>query len=146
MDLSKQYKRPIVVSILLSSIGEIGLFVIFGMFAFPDGSLLYKFIWAGFYCGIGMGAATGALVTLIVVERFAGRSAFIVGAATAFSVLAACNWLCLTIDQHYNFFGGREQPELFFWNGIIMAAIGSTLISWLVFTTKGQDVLEEIGL
>ena len=143
---SKEYKRPIIVAILLSLIGELGLFIIFGMLVFPEGNLLSKFIWTGFYCSIGMGAATGALVTLVVVDRFKGSNAVIAGAITAFLAWLACDWLCLTIDQNYNFFGGRESPGLFFWNGVVMALLGSLLLSWLVFTLKGQKLLAKLGL
>ena len=140
------HKRPILVAILLSLIGEIWLFVTFGLLAYPEGSFLLKLVWTGFYCGIGMGAAIGGLVTLIVVNRFEGTKAFVAGAITAFLALLACNWLCLTIDQHYNFFGGRDDPALFFWNGAIMALIGSVLLSWLVFMPKGQNLLTRMGL
>jgi len=146
MDESKQYKRPIIVAILLSLMGEIGLFVVFALLAYPEGSVLSKLIWAGFYCGIGMGATTGGLITLVVVKRFEGTKAFVAGAITAFLTLLACNWLCLTIDQHYNYFGGRDAPALFFWNGAIMALVGSVLLSWLVFIPKGQKLLTKMGL
>ena len=69
MEKREHYIRPIKVTILMTLMAELGLFVIFGLLLFPQGTLLYKLIWTGFYCGIGMGAATGGLIVLIVVGR-----------------------------------------------------------------------------
>ena len=142
MDKWENCIRPLKVTILMTLIAELGLFVVFGLLLFPQGNLLYKLIWTGLYCGIGMGAATGALIVLIVVERFEGMKALLAGFFTATLSLLACNLLCLTIDQHYNFFGGREAPHLFLWNGIAMIVPGSALLSWLLFTDQGNAILD----
>ena len=146
MEQREHYIRPIKVTILMTLMAELGLFVIFGLLLFPQGNLLYKLIWTGVYCRIGMGAATGALIVLIVVGRFEGMRALLAGFFTATLSLLTCNVLCLIIDRHYNFFGGYEAPALFFWNGVVMIIPGSALLSWLLFTEQGNKVLDRFRL
>lgn len=146
MTSSVNYKRPIYLAIILTFTGEMGLFLIFGIWAFPEGDLLSKLIWTGFYCGIGMGAVTGAMTVLLVLDNFTKNTAVIFGAIVAFAVLVTCNLLCLTVDQNYNYFGGKAYPNLFLWNGVIMALVGSLLYSWLLFSEKGETILKRIGL
>ena len=66
MEKSQTYIRPLKITILMTLIAELWLFFIFGLLLFPQGNPLYKLIWTGVYCGIGMGAATGVLIVLIV--------------------------------------------------------------------------------
>ena len=146
MSVRNQYIRPIKLTILMTLIAELSLFIVFGLILFPEGNAIYKLAWAGFYCGVGMGAATAALIIFLVVGRYEGMKAFLVGFIIAVFSLSACNILCLTIDQQYNFFGGRDAPGLFFWNGIAMIIPGSALLSWLLFTTTGNTILDRCKL
>ena len=72
--------------------------------------------------------------------------ALLAGFFTATLSLLTCNLLCLVIDRHYKFFGGYEAPALFFWNGIAMIIPGSALLSWLLLTEKGNNVLGRFRL
>ena len=56
-DSRKKSNRTLIVSLCFSAIGEFLLFVVYGIILFPEGNLLYKFLWTVVFCGIGMGAS-----------------------------------------------------------------------------------------
>lgn len=147
LDIVSQYKRPLIVGLAMTTFGELGIFLIFGVLLYPQGDLLSKFIWTVLFCGVGMGSAFGTLVDLFVVGRLKGVSAII--ACTVISALilgVGCNFLCFKLDQHFHYFGGQHSPILFVLNGIVMAIIGALLSGWLLFTDSGSKLLTRTGI
>lgn len=43
-------------------------------------------------------------------------------------------------------FGGAEDSFLFLRGGFLMAALGGLIAGWLIFTERGQQVLNRLGL
>ncbi len=142
-----RYRRPLVLAIAAAMFGELAIFLIFGVVLYPAGSILSKFLWTVVFCGIGMGAALGAAVSLFVVDRFDGARA--IGATTVLSVLMlglACDLLCLELDKHFEFFGGHEMPTLFLLNGVVMSLVGGLAIGSALFTVRGRNLLDRLGI
>ncbi len=145
--IRRQYLRAVYVSIALSIFGEAILFIIHGLILFPAGNILYKFMWTIVFCGIGMGASGGAFLVLFVVGRLSGVNALLV--CTAFTTLAigvGCGLLCLNLDRKFHYFGGSENSMLFMTNSLAFASVGGAIIGWLLFTGKGNALLEKIGV
>lgn len=141
------FRRPIILGLTFSILGELIIFLIFGVFLHPQGSLLSKFLWTVVYCGVGMGAAFGALVDLFVVNKLSGKKAIFACAIISTLILGVgCNLLCLNLDQHFQYFGGQESPLIFVINGVVMATLGGLLGGWLLFTNKGNNMLTKIGI
>ena len=139
--------RPLKLSILLSILAEAVILVVWGMVLYPEGNLLHKFLWASVFCGLGMGAAIGAIIALVVVGRWTGIFAVIFCAELSALVLGLfCNYLCYSLDMHFNHFGGNETPLLFFISGIVMATIGGAIVGWFCFTEKGKRILSKYKL
>jgi hypothetical protein len=142
-----RYLRPLYVAVALSVLGEASLFVTHGIILYPAGTLLYKLLWTFVFCGIGMGATIGAFLDLFVVGRLSGGKAIL--ASTAFTAVAiggVCNLLCLSLDRRFHYFGGDADPALFFTNGLVLATLGGAVIGWLLFTVRGNRLLERIGI
>lgn len=145
--IAKDYKRPLIVGLVLATFGELMIFIIFGVILFPSGNILSKFLWTVLFCGVGMGSAFGTIVDLAVVGRLKGRSAIIACTIISTVILGfACNLLCFNLDQHFNYFGGQGSPKLFILNGIVMASIGGFLSGWLLFTESGSRALDRLGI
>ena len=133
--------RPIKLSILFSVVGELIIFVVWGLILFPDGSWLHKLLWTLLFCGVGMGSAVGAVVAILIVGRLHGVTAIVATMVASISLLGvACNLLCLALDEHFHYFGGDSHGDMFIWNGIAMAALGGLLVGWLCFTERGTKV------
>ncbi len=141
----QRYLRPLWVCMALSAVGEFLIFIVFGVLLFPGGNLLHKFLWTTVFCGLGMGATLGALVDLWIVDCLSGISAVMGTVALSTGLLGiVCNLLCLHLDHSFHYFGGAENELLFFVNGLIMAAGGGALASGLLFTSRGQSLLNRI--
>lgn len=139
--------RPLKLSILLSILGEAVILVVWGIVLYPEGNLLHKFLWAIVFCGLGMGAAIGAIIALVVVGRWTRAFAVIFCAELSAIVLGLfCNYLCYSLDMHFNYFGSNETPLLFFISGIVMATIGGAIVGWFCFTEKGKRILSKYKL
>lgn len=133
--------RPIKLSILFSVAGEFVILVVWGMILFPDGSWLHKLLWTLLFCGVGMGSAVGAVVSILIVGRLRGVAAIAATMAASIALLGvACNLLCLALDERFHYFGGDSHGQMFIWNGIAMAALGGLLVGWLCFTERGTKV------
>ena len=144
MDARQRYLRPITLCVIAASFFELLIFVIFGLWLFPEGNILNKFLWSVVFCGVGMGSATGWLISVLVVDRLQGIKAIGVTALISLLVLGiACNLLCLGLDQHFNYFGSHEMPLLFWLNGIVMSALGGVIVGWLLFTQTGLRYLDK---
>ena len=61
-----RFRRPILVCTGLSLLGEQFLLLVFGVWLFPEGSLLSKAIWTIVLCGTGMGIVAGVAVGALV--------------------------------------------------------------------------------
>lgn len=141
------YLRPIWLGIAGSVLAEFMIFLIWGLFLYPAGSYLAKFLWTVIFCGFGMGAVTGAIIATFIVDRFEGMKAIILTSViTAFILGVACNLLCFTLDSHFfHYFGAEENPYLFIVNGVVMSALGGLLVGWLLFSNKGKQLLQKAG-
>lgn len=143
----QRYLRPLKLGIALSMLGELGLFVVFGLVLSPSGNLIHKFLWTVVFCGIGMGAAGGAFLDLFVVDRWRGWPAVLASTLISVALLGiACNLLCLSLDMDLDHFGGKSNPALFLASGILAAALGGAFLGWLLFTGRGVRVLDRLGV
>jgi hypothetical protein len=141
IDARRRYIRPLKLSIAASVLGESVIFVVWGVLLYPGGELLHKLLWTVLFCGVGMGAALGALLVLFVVDRLEGAAAVLVTAGLSAGVLGvACNLLCLQLDRHFHYFGGADNAPLFLVNGVLMASLGGAVVGWLCFTPRGRRV------
>ena len=144
---SRRYRRPLVLAIAASVSSEAVIFVVWGLILYPQGSILTKFLWTIVFCGLGMGSAVGAAVVLFVVDRLEGAAAVAATSLLSATMLGGgCNVLCYRLDTHYfHYFGGADSPALFIVNGVAMAAIGGAVVGWLLFTARGEALLDRIG-
>jgi len=146
-DTRKMYIRPLAISLFLAVVGEFLLFVIYGLILFPEGNLIYKVLWALGFCGIGMGATLGAGINLFIIGRYSGLSAILLTTLLSFLILGvACDLLCLNLDLHFNYFGAQTSPLLFSAGGLLGSLLGGSGIGGLLFSEKGQSILEKIGI
>ena len=145
-EVLKQFKRPIFLGILMTFIAELIILVAFGFYLFPEGNKIKKVIWTLFFCGIGMGATFGALVSLFVVGKLTGVKAITASSIIVMIVLFSCNILCFSLDLNFGFFGASSNPHLFLISGFIPSTIGAVLYSVLLFTRTGKTVLAKIGM
>lgn len=137
--------RPITVGITFTLLGELLLFLIWGVHLFPNGDHWKKLGWT-MSCGIAMGATIGALVTIIVSGRLKGGIAAITAGLIYFLVLASCTILCYRIDLAMGFFGAQAHPTLFIiTGGLIPAFLSSFLYSWLLYSESGRSFLTKVG-
>ncbi|MEC5129525.1 hypothetical protein VSU19_22380 [Verrucomicrobiales bacterium BCK34] len=143
----REFRRPVVVSIVVSAMAELVIFVVWGLILYPEGNWLQKLLWTVVFCGVGMGAATGALICALIVDRLFGWKA--IAACSILGVLVlgvGCNLLCYSIDLHIHFFGAHENAVSFVASGIGGAAIGGALIGWLLFSEGGVAILRRVRL
>lgn len=143
----QKYIRPLVISIGVTEIGEFLILTLYGILLFPEGSIIYKILWTLVFCGIGMGATLGAFINIFIVERLNGLKAII--STTGLSVIllgVACNFLCLNLDKHFQFFGASSNPYIFSIGGIIGSIISGLVIGVLLFTNDGNKFLEKLGI
>lgn len=141
----QRYLRPLKVGIAMSMLAEFGIFIVFGVLLSSSGQLIHKFIWTVILCGIGMGTAIAAFITFFVNDCWQGWRAIVATAtASVFLLGVLCNLLCLSLDMDLDHFGGRSNPGLFVFSGVLMAALGGVLMGWLLFTDRGARVLDRL--
>ncbi len=146
-ELIKEFKRPVILGIFFSALAEFVIFVVWGLFLYPEGNILYKFLWTVVFCGIGMGATVGVLIQLFVIGKFKAGKAILACSLISIGVLGiACNILCLNLDAHFHYFGGVENSTLFIVNGVVMSAVGGGLVGWLMFSAKGKKILSQLTI
>ncbi len=142
----RRYLRPLYLGIGAAALGEFVLFAVWSMFLFPQGDLLKKFAWIA-TCSLGMGATLGALVDLLVVDRLDGLKAMFATMGIAILVVGVgCNYLCWSIDQQLNWWGGASNPGLFLGSGVVGTVLLGWLVSYLLFSVKGSTLLDRVGL
>jgi hypothetical protein len=145
-DLARRlYLRPIALAIALSLIGELGIWIVWGVILFPHGDPLAKLTWLAI-CGLGMGSVIGALTVLFVVGRLAGLRGGLAAGCLAFAVFVACDVLCWRLDHHYNFWGTEQNPALFLVNGVVCGGVAAILYGWLLFSTRGGELTDRLRL
>jgi len=149
--LSPESRRPVRTIMLYIFMGWMTetFFLFFGMFMFPQlhAPLLGRLIWTQILCGIGMGAAVGALAYLAG-SRFKQGSwaALIVTGIVAGGAFSICGELCYHIDMlpTVDYFGSHENPLLFRLKGVIGGFVLGLVGSWLLNTKKGVSLLNKI--
>ncbi|MBT8247944.1 MAG: hypothetical protein KJN73_09000 [Acidimicrobiia bacterium] len=142
----RQYLRPLYIGVILAGVGELGIFLVWGVWLFPEGDLLSKFAWIA-TCSLGMGLTVGGLVDLTVVERLRGRAAM--GATiglTALVIGVGCNYLCWSLDHQYNWWGGATAPGLFLGAGLVGSLILGWLYAYFLFSRQGPKMLGRVGI
>ena len=145
--IRRRYLRPLWLGILVATAGELVVFVVFGLMLSGTANWPAKLAWTVGFCGVGMGSTVGALVDLLLVERWAGLRAILATTLLSTGILGiACNLLCWRLDLGLHYFGGAEHPAVFLVSGIVGATIGGVLMGWLLFSTSGQQWLEERGV
>ena len=141
------FNRPVKLGIIFSVEAELIIFVFWGLILYPDGNIVYKFLWAVVFCGVGMGATVGALIQLFVVGRLTNSKAILACALLSVGVLGiGCNLLCLNLDSHFHYFGGVDSPYFFVAGGVILAAVSGSVAGWLIFSTQGRRILDNVGI
>ena len=146
-DVRKLYIRPLIISLFFAVLGELVLFVLYGMILFPQGNMMYKVLWTIGFCGVGMGATLGACINLVIIGRYEGTKAFLLAILLSFLIMGvACDLLCLNLDLHFNYFGAQTNPLLFSAGGVLGSLIGGAGIGGLLFFETGRSILVRIGL
>jgi hypothetical protein len=140
--------RTIKVFIVLGWLSET-TFLFFGMIVFPQlhPPLIPRLIWTQILCGIGMGAAVGALAYLAASGSKQGsRAALIITAIMGATAFAVCNSVCFFVDSRpdMDYWGTHENPALFLTKGYLVSILGGIVGSWLLNTKNGVSVLNKI--
>lgn len=140
------HRRVIQVCLAATVLGELIIFLVWGLWLHPGGNVVNKFLWTVVFCGFGMGSSVAVLLILSVVDKLTGWKAAWAASTITFGILGVlCNWLCFRLDSRYfHYFGGAESPTLFIASGILMSTLGGLLIGWLLFVPSGQRVLRRI--
>lgn len=48
------------------------------------------------------------------------------------------------LDMHFDYFGGRDTPRLFIWNGVVMSTVGGWLLD--IFLFKVKAIMEKLRM
>jgi len=145
---SQRALRTIKLYILLGWMAET-TFLFFGMYMFPQlhAPLISRLIWTQVLCGIGMGAAVGALGYLAGSGfKLGSRAALIATGLVTAGAYFTCGELCYHLDMlpGMDFFGAQDKPLLFRLKGDIGGLTLGVVGSWLLNTTKGLSLLNKI--
>src|SRR6516164_2180303 len=146
-DEARRPVRTIKLFILGGWIAETS-FLFFGMIMFPQlhPPLIPRLIWTQVLCGIGMGAAAGAIGYLASSPFKQGSRAALISTASAGIVFAVCAGVCYFVDTRpgMDYWGSQENPALFLGKGIIGGLFLGVVGSWLLNTDRGMSVLDKI--
>ncbi len=137
------YLRPLYVSLIVSVLAEVLLFLYFGVYATDGSELLNKFLWSVVLCGIGMGSVFGAAILIFVLDRMTEWFAVMMTTTIAIILFGVCNLVCFKLDQTFNYFGGATNPQLFLFTGWLLSIIGGLLVGILLFTDRGERILDQ---
>lgn len=141
------YLRPLYVCITLSVLAEFLLFLYFGVFLNTEGNILHKFLWSVVYCGLGMGSVLGAAIMILILDRMYGWLAVLTTTIISLLLLGnGCNYICIILDQNFNYFGGVSNPQLFLNTGLSLSVVGGLLVGLLLFTERGEKLLNQLGI
>ena len=140
----KTYLRPVSVAVTFTFVGEMLILYIWGVELFAGGQFWRKFVWTA-TCGVAMGAVIGAMVNIFVTERIMGRAAAIGAGAIYFLTLTYCVFLCFEIDRVTGgTFGAHTAPEFFIAGGLAPAFVSAFAYAWLLYSRRGQSLLDHI--
>lgn len=140
------YTRPLYVALFVTIIAELGLFTYFGIIFGTEGELLNKFLWAVVLCGLGMGSVFGTAIIIFVLDRMIGWFAVTMTTTIAIILFGVCNLVCFKLDQKFNYFGGLSNPELFLFTGWFLSILGGLVVGILLFTNRGEELLNKLGV
>ncbi|WP_432087912.1 hypothetical protein [Streptomyces sp. bgisy095] len=139
--------NTIKVFVLTGFVGEAS-FLVLGLVLFPNhGPLLWRLVWTLGLCGIGMGAAVGALTFLATSALTPGsRSAFVATAAAGAALFAVCQTLCWSLDHNVglNYWGSQDMPVLFLAKGYAGAVAGGLLGSFHLNSAMGAAMMSRL--
>jgi hypothetical protein len=123
-------------------------FLEFGMLWFRQlhPPLLPRLIWTQILCGIGMGAAAGAIAYLAGSRFKQGSRAALIANAAGGIVFFVCGLVCYFIDTRagMDYFGAVENPVLFVTKGSGGGLLLGVIASWLLNTKKGLNLLNKV--
>ncbi|MFJ4970045.1 hypothetical protein [Streptomyces sp. NPDC088755] len=136
--------NTIKVFVLTGFVGE-AAFLVLGLVLFPDhGPLLWRMVWTLGLCGIGMGAAVGAL-TFLTTSRLplGSRSAYVATAGGGAVLYGVCQTLCWSLDHNVglNYWGSQDMPVLFLVKGYAGALLGGLLASFHLNSATGAAMM-----
>lgn len=141
------YFRPIYVAIPLSVFAALLSFLYFGFVQNDGKHLLHQFLWLVAFCGLGMGSVFSVAIMLIVLDRMEGSYAVFITTMIAIVLFGvACNALCFTLDQKFNYFGVENNPQVFLLSGWLLSIIGGFVVGILLFTNHGEKLLSLFGM
>lgn len=144
---SRRPIRTILVFILLAWTTET-FFLFFGMIMFPQlhPPLIPRLIWTEIVCGIGMGAAAGAIGYMVGSRFKQGSRAALILTASGGIVFAICANVCYFVDTRpgMDYWGSVENPALFLLKGNIGGLLLGVIGTWLLNTKRGLSVLDKI--
>src|SRR5215813_1205149 len=144
---SRRYVRTLKTYILLGWSVET-FFLFFGMAMFPQlhPPLLGRLIWTQILCGIGMGAAAGAIAYLAGSRFKQGTRAAFWATAIGGLVYVACNNVCFFVDTKpgVDYWGAVENPVLFLTKGDLGGLALGFVGSWLLNSKKGISLLNKV--
>lgn len=141
------YFRPIYVAIPLSVFAALLSFLYFGFVQSDGKHLLHQFLWLVAFCGLGMGSVFSIAVMLLVLDRMEGGYAVFITTMIAIVLFGvACNALCFTLDQKFNYFGAINDPQLFLLSGWLLSIVGGIAVGSLLFTDRGGKILSLFGI
>ena len=147
-DEARRPVRTIKLFILGGWIAETS-FLFFGMIMFPQlhPPLIPRLIWTQVLCGIGMGAAAGAIAYLAASRYKQGsRAALILTAIGAGLTYVVCNNVCYFVDSlpGMDYWGRVENPVLFMTKGDVGGALLGIAGAFMLNTKWGMNVLNKI--
>lgn len=122
-------------AIIMTVVAELIYFTVWGLWLFPSGNLASKATWT-IVCGLAMGLTIGASTLLFVEGNFLNQKAMLSATIIMSAVGILCAILCSQIDQHFNYFGGREYPLMFVLSGTLPAIAGGILYGWMLYSVR----------
>ncbi|MFJ6987183.1 MULTISPECIES: hypothetical protein [unclassified Streptomyces] len=135
--------------VLVGFVGEAS-FLVLGLVLFPDhGPLLWRLVWTLGLCGVGMGAAVGALTFLATARLTPGtRSAYVTTAVCGALLYSVCQTLCWSLDHNVglNYWGSRDLPELFLVKGYAGAVLGGLFGAFHLNSRTGAALMTRLGV
>ena len=93
-----------------------------------------------------MGSVFGAAILIFVLDRMTGWFAVSMTTALAIILFGVCNLVCFKLDQTFNYFGGMSNPGLFLYTGWFLSILGGLLVGTLLFTERGNRMLDQLGI
>ncbi len=143
----KHFVRPLIVATVFTTFAELALLLYYGVYLSNHGALLDKIIWTLGFCGVGMGLTLGGLIDVFLVGRVGEKAGIWLTAVLMTLTLGiAFNWLCMSLDEHFQYFGGAKDPYIHFLPSFLGSIVGGWILGWLLFSKPGDRILTKLGL